>query len=62
MGEREVAQWLRALAGLVEDHSFVPSTHALRFTTTCDSSAGEADIPFWPLWTLPLVTDTYAHK
>jgi hypothetical protein len=35
---KEMAQWLRVLAALVEDAGKISSTHMGWFTTTCNSS------------------------
>lgn len=36
---RKMVHWLRALATLPDDLSFVSRTHAGQLTTTCDSSS-----------------------
>ena len=36
-----MAQWLKALAALVEDPSSVPNTHNGQLTTTCNSILGD---------------------
>lgn len=47
-GTREVAQWLRALALLLEDPNLIPCTHAGQLTTTCRFSSRIPGALFWP--------------
>ena len=44
----EMAQWLRALAALLEDLGSIPSTHITAYTA-CDSTSREPNPHFWPL-------------
>jgi len=49
-GTREMAQWLRALAALLEDPSSIPSTHITWWLTTVCNSIFRASSTFWPPW------------
>jgi hypothetical protein len=48
-GSAEMAQWLEALAALLEDFGLIPST--MRWLTTVCNSKGFGAL-LWALWTL----------
>lgn len=51
LGAREMAQWVRALAILVEDLSWVP-VHIQQLMSICSFSSWRSDILFWPMLAL----------